>query len=72
MTDRKPSRHRFTLSVIGYALRLYHRPAEIKLPEPLALRHDMPPQTGEVLLVHPHGLGPLTDRLEGALGAYFP
>ncbi|WP_412030574.1 IS6 family transposase [Deinococcus yunweiensis] len=25
MTDRKPYRHRFPLSVIGYALRLYHR-----------------------------------------------
>ena len=25
MSDRKPSRHRFPLSVIGGALRLYHR-----------------------------------------------
>ena len=25
MSDRKPYRHRFPLSVIGYALRLYHR-----------------------------------------------
>lgn len=25
MIDRKPYRHRFSLNVIGYALRLYHR-----------------------------------------------
>lgn len=25
MTDRKPHRHRFPSSVIGYALRFYHR-----------------------------------------------